>query len=113
MQQECLIDGAKINMDEKCFDMIKGYVQQVDIVCEKLLNGINEIYNENLYSKMDFLIYRDSVRKMDFQIGDIYYRLHGRGCTAVGKAIYLDWEFETFFSFPDPGKRLTAAFRVC
>lgn len=93
MQLECLIDGVNKSMDEKCYDMIKDYVRQVDMICEKLLNGINEIYNEKLYNKMDFLIYRDSVRKMEFRINDICYRLHGRGCTVVGKGIYLDWEF--------------------
>ena len=69
-------------MDDKIKSVIDGYIANVEDVCCKLLEGINTQENQDLRTKWDFFEYRGNVRKTEFIINDITYRLHGIAPTA-------------------------------
>lgn len=80
-------------MDDKIKSVIDGYIANVEDVCCKLLEGINTQENQDLRTKWDFFEYRGNVRKTEFIINDITYRLHGKGCFAFGEGLFLNWDF--------------------
>lgn len=73
--------------------VIDEYIDNVNNACHNLLKGLNAQENLNLKTKRDFFEYRSSVRKMEFDVNGVEYKLHGRGCLALSKELYLDWDF--------------------
>lgn len=73
--------------------ILKEYIRDVEDVCKFLISGINCSENQNLKNKYDFFEYRSSCKKMEFEVGGISYRFHGKGCTAFNKEKFLDWDF--------------------
>lgn len=80
-------------MEEKIKNIMQKYIKSVDDTCNILLEGINYSDNLNLKTKEDFFAYRMKKSKMEFEIRGISYRLHGKGCVAFNKEIFLDWNF--------------------
>lgn len=80
-------------MEEKLQMVLKEYIADVETACNLLLKGINASENLNLRNKYDFFKYRADCRKTEFWAEGICYRLHGKGCLAVGKQRFVDWDF--------------------
>ncbi len=80
-------------MDEKLQIVLKEYIKDVEDVCNILVRSINNSENLNLKNKYDFLVYRSSCKKMEFEAGGISYRLHGKGCVAFSAEKFIDWDF--------------------
>lgn len=80
-------------MDNKIKSIINEYIANINEVCHKLLDGINTQENLKLKTKWDFFEYRNTVRKTEFDIRGINYKLHGRGCFAFSDEIFLNWNF--------------------
>lgn len=80
-------------MDIKTKAIVDDYINKVNGVCLILLEGINLQENLSLRTKWDFFEYRSKVRKMEFVINGITYRLHGKGCFAFGDDLFLNWNF--------------------
>lgn len=80
-------------MEEKLQIVLKDYIREVEEVCNHLIKYINDIENLNLKNKFDFFEYRSKCRKMEFEAGEIKYRLHGKGCTAFQGKKIIDWDF--------------------
>lgn len=80
-------------MEEKLQIVLKQYIKEVEDICNILLKNINYSENINLKTKFDFLMYRESCRKMEFEAEGISYRLHGRGCVAFNDTNFIDWDF--------------------
>ena len=80
-------------MEEKIRLGMEAYINQVNDVCEKLLDGINISEGLSLKTKWDFFSYRSEKRKMEFSIDGLTYKFHGIGCTAFNKNFFLDWDF--------------------
>lgn len=80
-------------MEDKLRKVLKEYIKKVEEVCDNLLVGINSSENLSLKTKRDFLSYRTECKRMEFEINGIKYLLHGKGCMAYNKEIFLDWDF--------------------
>lgn len=80
-------------MEEKFKNIVEEYLNEVNNVCGKLINGLNSLENVCLRSKMDFLEYRAKTHKMEYEIDGISFRFHGKGCTAFNKEVFIDWDF--------------------
>lgn len=80
-------------MEEKVKGIMQEYIKNVEDICNILLEGINYNDNLNLKTKKDFFLYRMEKSKMEFEIRGISYRLHGKGCMAFNKEVFLDWDF--------------------
>lgn len=86
------MEGA-INMKRNIESILKDYIKTVEEVCNNLLKNINRSEDINLKTKYDFFAYREKCKKMDFFLGGINYRLHGKGCMAFNEKLFIDWEF--------------------
>lgn len=73
--------------------IIDEYIEKVNEVCCKLLEGLNSQENLNLKTKWDFFEYRSVVRKTEFDVNGINYKLHGNGCFAFSDELFLNWNF--------------------
>lgn len=80
-------------MEEKLQIVLKEYIRDVEEVCNILIRNINYSENLNLRNKYDFFMYRSSCNKWEFEEGGISYRLHGKGCMAFNKEMFIDWDF--------------------
>ena len=80
-------------MNNQIKSIIDEYITNVNEVCHKLLEGINIEENLELKTKADFFEYRNSVRKMEFNVNGINFRLHGGGCFAFSNKLFLNWNF--------------------
>ena len=80
-------------MEQKIKYIMQEYINNVENICNILLEGINYSNNLNLKTKNDFFAYRMEKAKMEFEIRGISYRLHGKGCMAFNKNFFLDWDF--------------------
>lgn len=80
-------------MEEKLQIVLKDYIKEVEDVCNILLKSINTSENLNLINKYDFLKYRSSCKKMEFNAEGIRYKLHGKGCVAFNAEKFIDWDF--------------------
>lgn len=80
-------------MEEQLQLILKEYIKNVDDVCNSLLKSINSSENLNLKNKYDFLKYRASSRKMEFEADGMRYQLHGKGCMAYNAEKFMDWDF--------------------
>lgn len=80
-------------MEEKLQIVLKEYINEVEDVCNILLKYINYSENINLKTKFDFLMYRESCKKMEFEAEGISYRIHGKGCVAFNENYFIDWDF--------------------
>lgn len=80
-------------MEERVRVIIDGYIKDVNEVCHKLLEGINEQENLRLRTKWDFFEYRSIAGRMEFDVNGIGYRLHGKGCFAFSDDFFLNWDF--------------------
>ncbi len=81
------------NIDNKIKLIIDEYILNVNEVCHKLMEGINKQENLNLKTKFDFFEYRSRACKMEFDLNDNKYRLHGRGCFYFSDDLFLNWDF--------------------
>lgn len=80
-------------MNDDIIPILKDYVNHVEDICRNLIKGINHAEDLGLKSKYDFFTYLVESGKTEFEIWGIKYILHGKGCTAFGEKIFLDWEF--------------------
>lgn len=80
-------------IEKKIEFILKKYIKDVEEVCNNLIREINYSQNTNLKSKYDFFQYRANCKMMEFELGGISYRLHGKGCVAFSRDMFLDWEF--------------------
>ena len=80
-------------MEEKLQNILKEYIRDVENVCNILLKSINNSENLSLKNKYDFFMYRASCKKMEFEAEGISYRLHGKGCMAFNKEMFINWDF--------------------
>lgn len=74
-------------MDEKLKLILMEYIESVNDVCIKLLQGLN------LKSKGEFCRYKAEHRAVEFEVNGIKYMFHGRGCVATNDEIFIDWDF--------------------
>ena len=49
--------------------------------------------NTNLRNKYDFFEYRSKCKKMEFEVGEVKYRFHGKGCTVFNQENVIEWDF--------------------
>ena len=80
-------------MEEKMQIVLKEYIKNVEDVCNILIKHINCSENLTLKNKYDFFVYRSNCRKMEFEAEGICYKLHGIGCIAFNKEMFIDWDF--------------------
>lgn len=80
-------------MEEKLQTILKEYIKEVESACNNLLRGINCSENLNLKTKYVFFEYRASNKRMEFEVGGIRYKLHGKGCMAFNEEMFIDWDF--------------------
>lgn len=80
-------------MEERLQIILREYIKNVENICESLLKSINCSENTNLQTKQDFFVYRAMGDKMEFQTGELTYKLHGKGCMAFNESFFLDWDF--------------------
>lgn len=74
-------------MENELKMIIKEYIDNVNNVCSKLLEGLK------LNTKHDFWNYRGKDCKTEYEINGIKYILHGRGCIATNHELFIDWDF--------------------
>ena len=68
--------------------VVKEYVENVNIVCKLMLQGLN------LKSKEDLREYRSKHPYGKFELnGANEYCFHGRGCRFSNEKIMIDWDF--------------------
>lgn len=84
--------GERI-MEEKLQKVLNEYIKNVECMCNILIDNINRIENMTLKSKYDFLKYRTDCKKMEFEAEGINFKLHGKGCVAYNRNVFLEWEF--------------------
>lgn len=73
--------------------VFKEYIADVEDVCKLLLKSINDSENINLRNKYDFFEYRSKCKKMEFEVGEVKYRFHGKGCTVFNHEKVIEWDF--------------------
>lgn len=74
-------------MEDGLRTVMKEYIDQVDDVCLRLLDGLC------LKSKADFLCSRKLRWGIEYETNGTKYLLHGAGCRACDGERYLDWNF--------------------
>lgn len=74
-------------MEDELKKLMQEYMKQVNVVCLQLLEGLN------LKTKVDFWAYREKHPQMEFEVNNIKFVLHGRGCWAFDNETFLDWDF--------------------
>ncbi|MDE5778975.1 MAG: hypothetical protein K2I10_10800 [Lachnospiraceae bacterium] len=74
-------------MEEKLRIIIMEYIENVNDVCIKLLEGLN------LKSKEEFWKYKETHWGTEFEVNGIKYMLHGKGCIATNDEMFIDWDF--------------------
>ncbi|MDE7206865.1 MAG: hypothetical protein K2N90_06880 [Lachnospiraceae bacterium] len=80
-------------MEENLQIVLKEYIRDVENVCKILIKDINDSESLALKNKYDFFLYRSNCKKMEFEAKGIRYRLHGKGCMAFNKEMFIDWDF--------------------
>lgn len=80
-------------MQEELQIVLKEYIKEVESICDILVKGINDLENLNLKTKYDFFEYRLKCKKLEFKVGDVCYRFHGKGCVAFNEKMFIDWDF--------------------
>ena len=80
-------------MEEKLQVVFKEYIGEVEGVCKLLIKSINDSENTNLRNKYDFFEYRSRCKKTEFEVGEVKYRLHGKGCTVFNQEKVIEWDF--------------------
>ena len=74
-------------MNDKFESAAKEYIEKVNSVCFKLVEGLN------LRTKAELWEYRKTHHEMELVINGIKYMFHGRGCRAFNEEFFLDWDF--------------------
>lgn len=74
-------------MEEVLKVIINDYIEEVNVVCNILINELN------LKSKFDFWDYRSINNVMEIELNGIKYNFHGRGCCAIKEDKFIDWDF--------------------
>ena len=83
-------------MEDKELKMVLlAYIAEVTLVCNNLLQNINEKEGLNLITKMDFFMYHRHEYKMEFEANGLAYQLHGIGCMVHNDNYFIDWDFGT------------------
>ena len=80
-------------MEEKLQIVFREYIREVEGVCNLLIKSINDSENTNLRNKYDFFEYRSKCKKMEFEVGEVKYRFHGKGCTVFNQENVIEWDF--------------------
>ena len=80
-------------MEEKLKIILKQYIREVENLCNILIRSINNSERVYLKNKYDFFVYRANCKKVEFEAEGITYRLHGKGCEAFNKEIFISWDF--------------------
>lgn len=80
-------------MNKEIKIILEEYINDVNRVCNQLLEGLNQQKNPNLKTKSDLFEYRLITHAMEFHFKDIDYQFHGKGCFAFGKDFFLNWDF--------------------
>ena len=80
-------------MEEKLQSVLNEYIKNVEYMCNVLIENINCAENLSLKNKYDFFTYRSNCKKMEFEAEGISFKLHGKGCVAFNKNVFLEWDF--------------------
>ena len=73
--------------------VLNEYIKNVEYMCNILIENINCAENLSLKNKYDFFTYRSNCKKMEFEAEGISFKLHGKGCVAFNKNVFLEWDF--------------------